>query len=205
MDSLLNSAAAVFHQMNPLDWLIALSLAVSTTAAFLRGLIRSLVSLGGVFLGILLACLYAHRTGTVLSRWVGSSALADVAGFVLILAGVIMIAALIGRALRGVVSAVGLGFFDRLAGACFGFLRGVLVLAALLLPLAPLIRPLPVTQTSLLLPYLLPAAHGISFVVPRDFGKRLPAGDWLHHARTATGQFDASPSARRHLTRGEFE
>lgn len=201
----MNSATAVFQQMNPLDWVIALSLAVSTVTAFLRGLIRSLVSLAGVFLGILLACLYAHRTGVTLSHWIGSPALADVAAFVLILIGVIVVAALIGRALRGAVSAVGLGFFDRLAGACFGFLRGVLVLAALLLPLAPLIRPLPVTQTSLLLPYLLPAAHGISFVVPRDFGKRLPAGDWLNHARTAAGELDALPPARRHLTRGEFE
>ena len=193
MSDALHNATAVFSHLNPLDWGIALLLAVSTVAAFMRGLIRSLLSLAGVLLGILLACLYGHRLAVAMTKWISSPALADIAGFVLILVGVIALAALLGRVLKGAVSAVGLGFMDRLGGACFGFARGVLVLAALLLPLAPLVRSLPVAQTSLLLPYLLPAAHGISFVVPRDFGKRLPATDWLHGASSAAGEWTASP------------
>ena len=193
MNDAVHNATAVFSHLNPLDWGIALLLAVSTVAAFLRGLIRSLLSLVGVLLGILLACLYGHRVAVALAKWVSSSALADVAGFVLILVGVLVLAALLGRLLKGAASAVGLGFFDRLGGACFGFARGVLVLAALLLPLAPFVRSLPVAQTSILLPYLLPAAHGISFVVPRNFGKRLPATDWLHRASTAAGEWSVPP------------
>ena len=189
MHDAIQHAAIGLGRLNPLDWCIALVLAVSTVMAFLRGLIRSLVSLVGILLGVLLAFWYCHALAGWLHRWITESAAAEVAAFALILIGVIALAALIGRLLKGAASAVGLGFLDRLGGACFGFGRAVLLLAALLLPIAPMLQTVPAAQTSVLLPYLLPAAHGISFVVPHDFGKRLSSTGWLHHASTAAGEW----------------
>jgi membrane protein required for colicin V production len=174
--------------MNPLDWVIALTLAISTITAFMRGLIRSVVSLAGLLVGIVAACWYAPRAAAYLVKWITPFALAEIVAFVLVLAAVYVVAALSGRLLRGACSAVGLGFLDRLAGAGFGFVRGVLLLAAMLLPVAPLLGDFQTAKNSVLLPYLLPAAHGISFVVPRDFGKRISASDWLTHARSAAGE-----------------
>jgi membrane protein required for colicin V production len=185
MNDALHHAAIGLGQLNPLDWCIALVVAVSTVMAFMRGLIRSLVSLAGILAGVLLAFWYCHSLAGWLHRWITQSAAAEVVAFALILIGVIVLAALIGRLLRGACSAVGLGFLDRLGGACFGFGRAVLLLAALLLPVAPILQTVPAAQTSVLLPYLLPAAHGISFVVPHDFGRRLSSTGWLHHASTA--------------------
>jgi membrane protein required for colicin V production len=205
MNEALHGAAAGLGHMNPLDWGIALVLAVSTVMAFLRGLIRSVVSLAGILAGVLLAFWYCHRLAGWLHRWITESSLAEVASFVLILVGVIVLAALLCRLLRGACSAVGLGFLDRLGGACFGFARGILLLAALLLPVAPFLRSVPAAQTSLLLPYLLPAAHGISFVVPRDFGRRLSSTDWLTHARTAAGEWTPSIVRTMPSERGKYE
>ncbi len=184
MQSLLHAAESAFSGMNLLDWIIAVTLSISTVTAFLRGFIRSLFALAGMVAGILLATLYAYQLGQYLMRWISPLALAKLCAFILILAAVYVCAVLLGRLLRGACSAIGLGFFDRLAGAAFGFVRGALFLAAMLLPLAPYLPQFKVTRSSVLLPYLLPAAHGISFVLPRDVGDRTPASHW----RTRAGQ-----------------
>lgn len=179
MQTALHNAELALSGMNPLDWILAVTLTISTVTAFMRGLILSVISLVGLLAGVLAAAFYAPRVSPYLLRWVGSAAFARVAAFVLILVTVYLAAALLGRLLRGAFSAVGLGFFDRLAGAAFGFLRGVLLLAALMLPLAPYLQHFTMAQSSVLLPYLLPAAHGISFVMPRHLAQRLPAADWV--------------------------
>ena len=188
MNSALHGVTIGLSGMNPLDWTIALVLAISTVTAFMRGLIRSLVSLLGLLVGIFAACWYAPLAATYLARWITPFAFAEIVAFVLTLAAVYIVAALLGRVLRSAAGAVGLGFLDRLGGACFGFARGVLLLAALLLPMAPFLREISAAKGSVFLPYLLPAAHGISFVMPRDFGKRLPASNWWNRTRSAAGE-----------------
>ncbi|SEC64103.1 CvpA family protein [Terriglobus roseus] len=188
MNNALHGVTIGLNGMNPLDWTIALVLAISTVTAFMRGLIRSLVSLAGLLIGIFAACWYAPQGAAYLARWLTPYAFAEIVAFVLILAAVYVVAALLGRLLHSAAGAIGLGFLNRLGGACFGFARGVLLLAALILPMAPFLRDFAAAKTSVLLPYLLPAAHGISFVVPRDFGKRLPASLWWSHARSAAGE-----------------
>ena len=188
MNNALHGVTIGLNGMNPLDWTIALVLAISTITAFMRGLIRSLISLAGLLIGIFAACWYAPQAAVYFVRWITPFTFAEVVAFVLILAAVYIVAALLGRLLRSAAGAVGLGFLDRLGGACFGFVRGVLLLAALLLPTVPLLHEFDAAKGSVLLPYLLPAAHAISFVVPRDFGKRLPASNWLIHARGAAGE-----------------
>lgn len=179
MQTLLHGTEVALRGMNPLDWVCAITLAISTVTAFMRGLILSLISLAGLLAGVLLAAFYSARVSPYLLRWVGSAAFARIAAFVLILASTYLASALLGRLLRGAFSAVGLGFLDRLAGAAFGFARGVLLLAAVLLPLTPYLQQFTVARSSLLLPYLLPAAHGISFVVPRHLAEHLPKTDWI--------------------------
>ncbi len=78
-----------------------------------------------------------------------------------------------GRLLRGICRAIGLGFFDRLAGAVFGLVRGTLLLAALTLPLEPYLVHFAGDRPSLLLPYLLELSHGIFSVVPQHTRQHL--------------------------------
>ena len=164
-----------FAGFGPIDWALLLVVAFSAITAFMRGLIRSVVSLVGVVLGIVLAAWYTPALGMWLVRWVHGILLADSVAFMSILAVTYVLANLLGRALRSASQAVGLGFFDRLGGAAFGVARAVVVLAAILLPLQPILPRLPYTRHSVLLPYLRSAAVGVSFVVPQDFGNRLAA------------------------------
>lgn len=192
MQTLLHDTGLALNGMNPLDWVFTITLAISTVTAFMRGLILSVISLVGLLAGVLTAALYASRVSPYLLRWIGSAAFAHVAAFVLILVAMYLAFALVGRLLRGACSAVGLGLFDRLAGAVFGFARGVLLLSALLLPLFPYLQQFAVARSSMLLPYLLPAAHGISFVMPRHLAESLPTIDSL---------FKSLPVEEKHSTR----
>lgn len=180
-----HAAHTTLGGLNALDWALVVLVGVSTAMAFLRGLIRSLVSAFGVLLGIVLAAWYAPALADVLRRWIPEPSLSEIAAFLLILAGTYLTAALLGKVLRGAATAVGLGFFDRLGGAAFGFARAVLVLAAVLIPAGPFLDSVPFARNSVLLPYLQTAAHGVSFVMPRDFGKRLLAGTRRHGATAA--------------------
>ena len=164
-----------FAGFGPLDWALLLLLAFSAITAFMRGLIRSVVSLVGVVLGIVLAAWYTPTLGMWLARWIHETLLANAVAFVSILATTYVCTNLLGRVMRSASHAVGLGIFDRLGGAVFGVARAVVVLAAVLLPLQPFLPHLPYTRNSVLLPYLRSAAVGLSFVVPQDFGNRLAA------------------------------
>ena len=188
MQTVLHDLQVGLDGMNLLDWIIAMILVLSTITGFMRGLIRSLISLVGVLAGVLAAARFAPQLAGTIARWIAPHSLALMVAFVLILLGVYALAVLLGRLLSGACSAVGLGFLDRLAGAVFGFARGVLMLAALLLPLGPYLQHFAAARSSALLPYLLPATHEISFVVPRDFAEHSPAADWLHHSQSAVGR-----------------
>ena len=59
-----------FAGFGPIDWALLLVVAFSAITAFMRGLIRSVVSLVGVVLGIVLAAWYTPALGMWLVRWV---------------------------------------------------------------------------------------------------------------------------------------
>ena len=185
----------LFAGLNPLDWVIVVLLAISAFTAFMRGLIRSLISIAGVVLGILLGAWYAPTLAGMLLRWIPQPTFAEIAAFLLILAGCYLLAMITGWLLRNACEAVGLGFADRLGGAAFGILRAVLLLAALILPLSPFLRMLPFARNSVLLPYLRSAAHGVSFVLPRDFADRLTSG-----TLTQFPAFAGQPDSPKHRT-----
>jgi membrane protein required for colicin V production len=140
------------------DWFLIALVAISTSAAFFRGFIKVLFSLAGLILGILLASWNYLSLATQLHDFITSFAAAQVVAFLLILCIVMIVFAILASVLRKAVSAVGLGFFDRLLGAAFG------------LPGSPWIKH------SQLAPYFLAGAHAVSFVVPQHFQEQMSAG-----------------------------
>jgi membrane protein required for colicin V production len=164
------------NPLNPLDWILAIILAYSVIRAVMRGLLREALSLCGLVIGFLLACWNFHTVGIRLHSIVTDRPIADLLAFLLILAGVMVVAALLGKLLSRTASAVGLGFLDRLGGACFGILRGALLGLALLLVVTAFLPTAPWVQTSSLAPYFLRANHAVSFVMPSNLQQQLSKG-----------------------------
>jgi membrane protein required for colicin V production len=170
--------------MNPLDWLLAILLAYSVVRAVMRGFFQEAFALGGLILGFLFACWFYHNLAVDLKGLITSPQIAELAAFLLILVGTMIVASLIGKLLRHTASAIGLGFVDRLLGALFGLLRGALLGVALLLAVTAFLPSAPWIENSYLAPYFLRAAHAVSFVMPSDLKLRLLDG--LHHIKHTT-------------------
>jgi membrane protein required for colicin V production len=162
--------------MNPLDWLLAALLTYSVVRAGLRGFFQEAFALGGLVLGCLLACWLYQDAATRLAGLIASPQLAQLAGFLLILAAAMVVGTLLGKLLRRTASAVGLGFIDRLAGVAFGLGRGALLGVVLLSCLVAFLPAGQWMQTSKLAPYFLRAAHAVSFLMPSDLKHRLFEG-----------------------------
>jgi membrane protein required for colicin V production len=154
--------------MSFFDWFLIAVLAYSTIMAFVRGILLELFALGGLIAGILLACWNYGHVALLFGRLISTPAIAQIVAFALILASVMILSALLGKALHHTADAIGLGFFDRLLGAVFGFFRGCLLGVAILIAMAAFVPQSSWTQNSRLSPYFLAGVHAVSFVVPHD-------------------------------------
>ncbi len=159
--------------MNPLDWLLAGILLYSAVRAAGNGFFRETFALAGFLLGFPLACWYYRAGAHALAGLIASPTLAQFAAFLLILAGVALLASLLGRISRRGARTVGLGWVDRLAGALFGLARGAMLGGAILLAIVAFLPAAPWVQTSQLAPYFLRGAHAVSFTMPGDLRLRL--------------------------------
>ena len=148
--------------MTTVDWIIAAVVLVSVLVGLLRGVTREIVSLAGWVLGLVLAFFFAEQVGATLP--VEPPELRTVIGAVLILAGVLVLAALLGAVLRALLAAVKLSALDRLLGGLFGLARAALVLGVAVLLASG--TPVPKAgwwKESLLLPWL---EAGVAFATP---------------------------------------
>ncbi len=178
--------------MNALDWLLVILLAYSVVRAIVRGFFQEAFALAGLIFGFLFACWFYGPLAIQLKGLITSPTIAQLASFLLILAGTMIVANLLGKVFRHTASAIGLGFFDRLLGAMFGLVRGALLGVALLVALTAFLPSAPWIENSHLAPYFLRAAHAVSFVMPTDLNHRLLDGlnelkhttpDWIRTGR----------------------
>jgi membrane protein required for colicin V production len=178
--------------MSLFDWFLAAILAYSTVMAFLRGIILELFSLGGLVAGILLASWNYGQVVPLIERISLRPATAQVVAFFLIVVSVMVLCALVGKLLNRTVHAIGLGFFDRLLGAVFGFARGCLLGVAIFMAIAAFLPHSEWIADSRMAPYFLAGAHAVSFVVPHDLQQQIVNGaahlkhnapDWIKPLR----------------------
>lgn len=119
--------------MNWLDIVIILALIWFTVTAFTAGLIRELVTLAATFLAIAVAGLYYDNLAQDVLVFIDNPNIARAVAFLVLLASVFLMGQLVAFFLRRVVSLLMLGWADHLAGAGFGFLKGLLLVEILLI------------------------------------------------------------------------
>ena len=92
--------------LNYFDWFLIAILAWSTLMAFLRGLLLELFALGGLVAGVLLASWNYPAVAAVLGHVVTEKAVANVFAFLLIAIVVMVLCALVGKALHHTANAI---------------------------------------------------------------------------------------------------
>lgn len=117
--------------MNWIDIVIVIYLILSVVGGAMQGLIRSVLSLLGLIIGVVLAANFYQDLATIFG-FIHNTTIANVISFILIIGVVVVIAAIVGSALRSVIKAIHLGWIDGLGGAVFGLAMGAISAGALL-------------------------------------------------------------------------
>jgi membrane protein required for colicin V production len=174
------------------DWIIVVVLAGAVLAGLARGFFRSVFSLAGLIAGVALASWNYWRVAGFLKRFIHSIEIADAVGFLIIAFLVMAVAAILGSLLAKFFEKVGLGCFDRLAGALFGFVEG-LVFVTLCILVTVAFFPQTAWLTEARLPrYFFGALHVSIQVTPSRLGERVrkelntletKSQQWMHEEK----------------------
>jgi len=156
--------------VNWVDYLLIAIAVCSVISGFSAGAARGGVGFIAALVGIFAGFWCYGLAASHIVDYVNSRPVANLIGFFLIFAGVLLLGALIGRLLASLFKWIGLSWFDRLLGAAFGFVRGVLVAAALvtvLLAFSPSPPPASIVESKML-PYVVDASNVLAAATPRE-------------------------------------
>jgi membrane protein required for colicin V production len=118
--------------VNWLDYVLIAVLGFSAIRSFMRGFSREVIGLCAAIAALVLGMWFYGTASSLVRTWITSDRTANFIGFLIVVFTVLAAGAILGAIVKRFLSAVGLSFFDRLLGACFGLLRGALIAIALL-------------------------------------------------------------------------
>src|SRR2546422_1056078 len=106
--------------MNWLDMVLIAILAISIVVSFAKGFTREVIGLVAAVAALLCGSWFYRMAGDVVRPWVGSREAANLCGFLLIVAAVIVLGLMVSWLTGAMIKAVKLSWLDRLMGAGFG-------------------------------------------------------------------------------------
>jgi len=120
--------------MSTLDIILAVFLLYFAIRGFMQGFIISIATLAGLILGFWAASHFSEFTANWLQHDMGlKSGNIKLIAYIVTFVIVVVLIFLLGRFMTGVVKTVGLGIVNRLAGALFGIVKGLLIASFLFL------------------------------------------------------------------------
>src|SRR2546422_6635779 len=161
--------------MNWLDFAIIFVLIGFVAAAYAAGLIREAVTLVAAILGIIIAGLLYDDLAADILVFMDDEDAAQAISFLILVGAVYMFGQIIALMLSRTASLLMLGWADRAGGAVFGFLKGLLVVQALLIVLAayPSLGMEDAVAGSQLAPYFVDDVDVLLWVLPDNFDARI--------------------------------
>ena len=154
--------------MNWLDIVIIVLVTIPTLIGLKAGIIKAAMSLAGAIVGIILAGRYYIDLAEQLT-FITQDNLAKIVAFAIILIGAMLIASVLAAVLKWIVSAVLLGWVNRLGGAVFGFVLGAIFCGALLTIWAKSLGAEGAIVESALAPLLLDQFPIVLALLPAEF------------------------------------
>lgn len=162
--------------MNWLDIAIALIVAFFVTTAFSAGLIRELVTLVSVVVGVVVAGLFYDDLARDVLVFIDNKDTASIVAFLVLLGAIYLAGQLIAIMLKQVAAVLLLGWADRLGGALFGLLKGLVVVEVLLIAFVTFDVGLDdAIEDSGLASVFLDAASVLLIILPDDFERAVDA------------------------------
>lgn len=157
--------------MSGLDIAIAVMVLVGLWRGFQTGLIKAIVGLVGWFVALVAATRLAASVAPQMAGVVDSPILQTALAFLVIVLVVIAAMHLVAVVFSSALSALKLGFLDKLAGAVVGAAKSLLIVLVLLSVAAPLLVRSNLWQQSVLAPELMPFAPMAKTLTRQVLGK----------------------------------
>jgi membrane protein required for colicin V production len=185
----MNTPKGTGAAMSVVDWIIVAILVGSVIAGIAQGFLRSVFSLGGLMLGLVIAAWNYDRVARVIQPIVRNEHVSNAIGFILIALLVTAVAALIGAFLSKAFEKLGLGCLDSLAGAIFGFFQGALLVTVFILVTVAFFPETEWLTQARLPRYFFSACHLSTHVSPSGLGDLVrqdldrlerESPDWMH-------------------------
>jgi membrane protein required for colicin V production len=171
--------------MNVADWVILGFLVFSVVAAAFEGFFREAFKLAGLALGYLLAAWQYQRLAAWFAPYLKSPWVGEFVAFLIIFFAVLIVAGLAGRIARSVMKKAGLGSIDRFLGAVLGLVKGVLVVAIVLMAMTAFAPGAKWLADSELAPYFLVGGRAAIWLAPSEMRQRFYQGlDYLRKVHT---------------------
>lgn len=120
--------------MNTIDIILAVILIFGTINGFLKGLFIEVTTLVGLILGVYGAIHFSYFLGDFLKDSVSwEESMIQVVSFAGTFLIILIALVLLGKALTKIAETIALGFFNKMVGAIFGFLKYALILSIVLM------------------------------------------------------------------------
>lgn len=169
--------------MTPADWLIVAVVTVNILLAAMHGFFAEVFSMAGLAVGYLVAAWQYKKVAEWLMTILKSEWFAEIFGFLIIFFAVLILFGVAGRIAHKLMKAAGLSGFDRFLGALLGVVKGVLVVAVILMGMAAFTPTSTLLENSKLAPYFLVLGRAAIWVAPQELRVRFYEGlDFLHRA-----------------------
>ena len=155
--------------MNLFDIIVIVILGYCLIRGIFRGLVKELSSIIGVFGGFYAAYTYYPVLAKPLSKWIANAGYLNILSFLIIFCGVFIIISILGIIINYLLKIVFLGWLDRVSGAMFGAMKGILIVSVLLIALTAFLpKGTPVIKDSLLSPYVTLVSEKMAKVISKD-------------------------------------
>jgi membrane protein required for colicin V production len=162
--------------MTLLDWLLVAILAYSIIVSWYKGFVREIFGLISLILAVLLASWFYRIVGIRFKDVVRTENIALFLGFSLIFLVTLAVGFVVVWLVTRFMKFAKLQWADRLLGAAFGFIRGWVISAAILLALTAFEIQTERLKNSELAPYFLPGSRVIAVMTPYEMKAKFLVG-----------------------------
>lgn len=178
--------------MTLVDWIVLIILVCAVVGGLIQGFFRSVCSLGGLILGLVLAAWNYGHLAALFIPVVRIEAVADTIAFLLIALLVMTVIGLIGNLIARALRLLGLGWLDSLAGGVFGFFQGALLIIIGILVVVAFFPKTEWIAEARLPRMFFGACHVSANVTPAELAQRIRSGlrewesgspKWMHPDR----------------------
>ena len=166
----------ILFKFSLLDWLLLAILVYSIAVSWFKGFVREVLGLITVLVGVLLAAWFYRGVGRLFKDVVRTENIALFFGFSLIFVMTLVAGFVVIWLVTKFMKFAKLQWADRLLGAAFGFIRGWLISAAILLALTAFEIQTERLKGSELAPYFLPGSRVIAVMTPYEMKAKFLVG-----------------------------